>query len=133
MKKRIFAVVLVALVSLGVIAGCSKGYESRKTVSDLNITLKADRYPLVVGDNTLSISVTDQAGKAITDAKVDVRVYMPPMPGMAPMDSTMPAVLKGDIYSVTANAAMEGGWKVDVTVTRPGKTGVTATYNVDAR
>jgi len=31
------------------------------------------------------------------------------------------------------NAPMEGGWKADVTVARPGKPVTTATFNVDAR
>ena len=132
MKKRLGAAAAIVL-SLAVIAGCSKGYESRKSAGDVNITLKAGQYPLIKGDNSLSVDVTDQAGKAVTDAKVDVRFYMPPMPGMAPMDSTMQAMLKGSTYSLTVNPAMEGGWKLDVTVTQPGKPAVTTTYNVDAR
>ncbi len=132
MQKKVSAV-LAVVFALAVLAGCSKGYESGKSVGDVNITLKAERYPLVKGDNALSLAVTDQAGKAITDAKVDVRFYMPPMPGMAPMESTLQAVPKGSGYSVMVNPAMEGGWKVDVTVNRTGKPAVTATYNLDAR
>ncbi len=131
MQKRILTVLMVVILAAA--AGCSKGYESRKNVGDMNISLKADRYPLVMGDNALSVSAADQAGKAITDAKVDVRFYMPPMPGMAPMESMVQAQLKGDAYACTVNVAMEGGWKVDVTVTRPGKPAVTTTFNVDAR
>ncbi len=132
MKKTLWAAVAVVL-ALAVLAGCSKGYESRKSAGDMNIILKADRYPLIKGDNTFSVDVTDQAGKAVTDAKVDVRFYMPPMPGMAPMELNTSAAPKGNGYAFTVNASMEGGWKVDVTVTRPGKPAVTATYNVDAR
>ena len=132
MKKSLLAVLVVA-VSLAVVAGCSKGYESQKNAGGMNVTLTAGRYPLVKGDNTLSVKMFDAAGKAITDATVSIRLYMPPMPGMPPMDSTTQAVLKGGGYSFTVNPAMEGGWKLDVTVTRPGQPAVTATYNVDAR
>ncbi len=133
MKKGLGAVFVVAVVSLAIVAGCSRSYESRKGAGDMIIAMKADRYPLVKGDNMLSVAVTDQAGKAITDATVDVRFYMPPMPGMAPMDSTARAAINGAGYTFTVNPAMEGGWKLDVTVTRPGKPAATATYNVDAR
>jgi hypothetical protein len=69
----------------------------------------------------------------LTDARVDVRFYMPPMPGMAPMDSTTQAIVQGGNYMATVNAPMEGGWKAEVSVTQPGKTAVTTTFNLDAR
>jgi hypothetical protein len=132
MKNYLLAIT-VALVSAGMLFGCSKGYESQKTVDDLKITLSVDRYPLVKGDNTMSLKVADAAGKAVTDAAVNVRYFMPPMPGMAPMDFNTQAVLKGDRYSLSANVPMEGGWKAEVSVVRSGKPAATATFNLDAR
>jgi hypothetical protein len=131
--KKYSLVLLVVVVSLAIVAGCSKSYESQKNAGDMNVTLKADRYPLVKGDNMLFVKVDDTAGKAVTDATVNVRFYMPPMPGMAPMESTTQAALKGDGYSFTVNPAMEGGWKLEVTVARAGKPAITTMYNVDAR
>lgn len=125
--------ILVAIISAALIFGCSKGYESQKSVGDLTVALKADRYPLVKADNALSVIVTDATGKAITDAKVDVQYYMPPMPGMAPMEFSTPTTLKGSAYSFTVKPPMEGGWKVEVTVARPGKPAVMATFNLDVR
>lgn len=134
MTKSVMAVLTgILLVAIVVVLGCSKGYETKKAVDDLSVTLKADRYPLSKADNALSVSVADATGKTVTDAMVQVRYYMPVMPGMAPMEFTAQAVPKGNGYSFTANIPMEGGWKVDVTVTRPGKPAVTATFNVDAR
>jgi hypothetical protein len=130
---RKLSVVLFVVLALAVVAGCTKGYVSEKSAGGMTVTLKADRYPLVKGDNTLTLKVADQSGKAVTDAKVDVRFYMPPMPGMAPMDMTSQAMTHGDMYMATVNAAMEGGWKADVTVTQPGKQPVTSTFNLDAR
>lgn len=132
MQKKLFFII-VAAVALAVTAGCSKAYESKKSVGGLNITLQADRYPLVKGDNKLGVKVTDAAGKTVTDATVEARVYMPPMPGMAPMESTTQAKLRGDSYVFTASPAMEGGWKIDATVSQQGKPPVTTTFNVDAR
>ncbi len=131
MKKLL--VVLSVVLSLGLAAACSKGYVSQKSVAGTIVTLKADRYPLVKGDNTVSLQIVDPSGKAVTDAKVDVRFYMPPMPGMAPMDSSTQAMVHNDMYMATLNAPMEGGWKAEVTVTQPGKQPVTTTYNLDAR
>ncbi len=134
MKKKLSAAVLIGMLFVSVVAGCSKGYESQKGAGDVNITLKADRYPLVKGDNTLRVIVTDPAGKAVTDATVNARLYMPPMAGMAPMEFNVQARTKGNSYVFVANPSMEGGWKVEVAVTRPGKpAAATATFNVDAR
>jgi len=132
MKKTYLVIMAAVLVAL-VLAGCTKGYESQKNVGDLGITLKVDRYPLVKGDNSLSVQIAEKSGKAVSDATVSVRYYMPPMSGMPPMEFNTQAAPKGSGYSFSANIPMEGGWKVDVTATQPGKTPVNATFNVDAR
>jgi hypothetical protein len=58
---------------------------------------------------------------------------MPPMPGMAPMDYTTLAVRKGDAYAFSASIPMEGGWKAEVSVARPGKPAASAIFNIDFR
>ena len=131
--KKITLVVLSSVIAAIIVFGCSKGYESRKSAGDVKITLSIERYPLIKGDNALSVQVTDEANKAVTDALVNVKYYMPPMPGMAPMDYNTQAVLKGDRYAFSSNVPMEGGWKADVSVTRPGKAAVSITFNIDAR
>ncbi len=133
MKKKLLIMPAVLISLVVVIGGCSKGYESKKTSGSMNITLKADSYPLVKGDNTLTVKATDSAGKPITGAKVNVRFYMPPMPGMAPMESTTQAVSRDDKYTATINAPMEGGWKAEVDVQQPGKDAAVVTFNLDAR
>ncbi len=82
MKKAYLAIVAITLVT--VVVGCTKGYESQKTTGNLQVTLTASRYPLVKGDNSLNVKVSDTGGKAVTDAKVEARYYMPAMLGMAP-------------------------------------------------
>jgi hypothetical protein len=114
-------------------AGMSWAYETQKTTGGVTITLSAGSYPLVNGDNSLSVKVTDKSGKAVTDAKVSVRFFMPPMPGMAPMSSKTEVVLSGEVYRFTANVAMSGTWKAEVSVTLPGKAPAIATFNLDAR
>lgn len=131
--KRVSSLIVIAVALTVVFLGCSKGFESTKSAGDLTITLSVARYPLVKSDNTLTVKVTDAGGAAVTDGAVNVRYYMPPMPGMAPMEYSVNPTLKGSAYTFTANIPMEGGWKVEVMATRPGKPAVTATFNVDAR
>lgn len=131
MKKVFLAVMAITLVA--VVVGCTKGYESQKTVGNLSVTLTASRYPLAKGDNSLNVKVADTGGKAVTDAKVEARYYMPAMPGMAPMEFTAQAALKGSDYAFGANIPAEGGWKIDVSVTQPGSAPQTTTFNVDVR
>ena len=128
-SRATVAVIMVLVLSVGM----SWAYEAQKTTGGLTITLSAGSYPLVKGDNELSVKVTDGSGKAVTDAKVAVRFHMPPMPGMAPMSTKTEAILKGDVYRFSANPAMEGTWKAEITVVRSGKSPVTATFNLDAR
>jgi hypothetical protein len=123
----------LAFLALTMVFACAKGYESQKSAGDLKITLSIDRYPLVKGDNSLKVKIADATGKAITDAAISVRYFMPPMPGMAPMEYKTQAALRGDSYSFSANVPMEGGWKAEVSVTRGGAPSVTAMFNIDAR
>lgn len=131
--KKVLAGLTAVAIAVVVLFGCSKGYEKRTVAGDLTITLSVDRYPLVKGDNMLSVKAADASGKPVTDAVVSVRYFMPAMPGMAPMDFNTQAALKGDQYVFSANVPMEGGWKAEVSVARPGKSAATATFNIDAR
>lgn len=131
--KRYITVLAVLVAVLAALSACSKGYESHKTSEDLKITLSVPRYPLVKGDNDLKVKVADAAGKPVAGAVVSVRYYMPPMPGMAPMDFTTQAFYQGDGYALVANIPMEGGWKAEVNVARPGKPTAGAVFNIDAR
>ena len=131
--KKVPVGLTAVVIAVLVLFGCSKGYEKKTVAGDLTITLSVDRYPLVKGDNMLSVKVADASSKPVTDAAVSVRYFMPAMPGMAPMDFNTQAVLKGNQYAFSANVPMEGGWKAEVSVVRPGKPAATARFNIDAR
>ena len=130
--KKALVTVLVAVVAVVMLFACAKGYESQKSVNDLTVTLSVERYPLVKGDNALTVRIV-AAGKDVTDATVSVRYFMPPMPGMAPMEFNTQAMLKGSAYAFSANVPMEGGWKAEVSVLRPGQPAATVLFNLDAR
>ncbi len=131
--RKTYLTIMVAVFTAALASGCSTGYESEKTVDDLKVTLGAARYPLVKGDNALRVKLADTAGKPVPGAQVSVRLYMPPMPGMAPMEINTQGAFKEHVYIFSVNLPAEGGWKAEVSVMRPGKPVATATFNLDVR
>ncbi len=132
--KKYTLALLIAIIAPQLLTGCSRGYESQKNAEDLKITLYVARYPLVKGDNNLlTMKVDDATGAVVSDAAVKVHYFMPPMPGMAPMDYWTDAVRKGALYVCSVNIPMEGGWKAEVSVMRQGKYAVMTTFNLDSR
>ncbi|MGW8322951.1 MAG: FixH family protein, partial [Thermodesulfobacteriota bacterium] len=74
----------------------------------------------------------DGGAGRITDARVMVNYYMPPMPRMAPMNYTTRAKWKGESYNATMRFIMAGPWIIRVLATHEGKRAV-AKFNVDAQ
>ncbi len=66
-----------------------------------------DKNPPIVGANPIEIEIKS-AGKHVTDAKVLVNYYMPPMPRMAPMNYRIDAKLKKGKYHATMDFIMAG-------------------------
>jgi len=127
-KWFVFALVLLLIPSIA----NSKGYELKRKAGEYDAEVKIDRHPLILGDNKIEIEIKDAGGKSITDAKVLVNYYMPPMPRMAPMNYKIDAKLKGEKYKVTMNFIMSGPWIIAIKINHAGKTS-TAKFNVDAQ
>jgi len=109
-----------------------KAYELKRKAGEYEAEVKIDRYPPVLGDNKIEIEIKDGEGNLVTDAKVLVNYYMPPMPRMAPMNYTTDAKLKGEKYKATMNFIMSGPWIIAIKINHAGKTS-TAKFNVDAQ
>ncbi len=124
----------VSILILLLIAGTAypKGYEIKKSLGEYEAEVKIDRSPPVVGDNHIEIEVKDARGKPVTDAKVLVNYYMPPMPRMAPMNYITDATLKGEKYRARMNFIMSGPWIIAIKINHGGKIS-TAKFNVDAQ
>jgi len=120
------------ILFLTVALGDARGVEVKKRVGELEAGMRIDRSPPVLGDNNIEIELKDAAGKAVTDAKVLVNYYMPPMPRMAPMNYTTDASLKGDKYRAKMNFIMSGPWIIAIKINHGGKIS-TAKFNVDAQ
>lgn len=109
----------------------AKSFEARTRAGDYVATVRMDKNPPVLGENHIEIEIRDAGGKCVTDAKVLVNYYMPPMPRMAPMNYKTDARLKGDRYKATLNFIMSGPWVIAIKINRDGKTS-TVKFNVNA-
>jgi hypothetical protein len=131
MKRNIIIIIILILVLITGLA-YSKSFEVKKKAGGYEVEIKIDRNPPILGDNDIEIEIRGAGGNPITDAKVLVNYYMPPMPRMAPMNYTTNAKLKREKYKATMNLIMTGPWVIAIKITRGGKTS-TVKFNVDAQ
>lgn len=127
MKKIILVTMLILMV-----AGISyaKDFELTKKAGPYTVVVKMDKNPPVMGDNGITITIKDAAGKVVKNAKVAFDYEMPAMPGMPAMAYKGQSQLKGDSYVGTINFSMGGSWTVKIKITRSGKTD-SLKFNVD--
>jgi hypothetical protein len=122
----VFALLLIADTSF------AREYKARKKIPDYTVEMSIDRNPPIVDKNTLSLEIKDALGKHVTDAKVLVNYYMPPMPGMPPMNYKTLAKLSGNKYVVLMDLIMSGPWNIVIKISRAGKI-ETARFTIDVR
>jgi hypothetical protein len=101
-----------------------------KKAGDYVVAIQIDRNPPILGINNLEVEIRGADGAAVTDAKVLVNYYMPPMPRMAPMNYKVDAPFRGGKYRAAMNFIMEGPWYIAVKINHRGKT-TTAKFNVN--
>jgi hypothetical protein len=99
----------------------SKGYEVIKKAGEYEVRIKMDRTPPILGDNNIEVEIRDAAGTPVTDAKVLINYYMPPMPRMAPMNYRVDAELDGEKYRACMNFIMSGPWVIATKIEVKGK------------
>jgi hypothetical protein len=127
MKKIVLVIMLILMV-----AGLAyaKDFEVTKKAGVYTVIVKMDKNPPVMGDNGITVTIKDAAGKAVKDATVVLNYEMPAMPGMPPMRYKVNPQLKGESYTGTLNFSMGGSWGLSLRITRSGKTD-TVRFNVD--
>ncbi len=100
----------------------------------LRLDVATSPTPAKVGKNDLTVTVADPAGKPIEDAEVEVRLFMPQMGAMAPMEAK--ATLKhegGGRYEGEVDIPMAWSWETTVTVRKGGQVLGTAMATITAR
>src|SRR6185312_14601238 len=83
------------------------------------------------GPNTVNFTITDQAGRAITDATATAHPMMATMAMEAPSVVASPNALGS--YTAHPRFAMAGDWRLVVMIARPGYAPQTATFPVTVR
>jgi hypothetical protein len=130
MKKIALLLVLTVVLVAG--TAFAAEYTVQKKAGDYTVDIKMDKNPPVMGANQVEVAIADKAGKAVTDAKVQVVASMPAMPGMPAMENKADAKLEGGKYKAKVDLSMSGSWNMSVRITQGGKT-ATAKWTVDAR
>jgi len=97
----------------------SQGFSKQGKAGGLDVVFSSDK-PLVVGDNSIDVAVSKD-GKPIHGAKVEMKVFMPEMPGMPYMESVELMKPNGDLYSGNVNLSMGGTWQVKIFIEADGK------------
>ena len=129
MKRGLALPILILVLAVGIVY--AKDLEVKRKAGEYDVEVKIDRNPPIIGDNSIEIEIK-KAGKAVTDAKVLINYYMPPMPRMAPMNYKMDAKLKKEKYKATMNLIMAGPWYIAIIINHEGKISRTK-LNIDAQ
>jgi len=113
MKKLLIMIAMLFLsTTLVQAAAFDKDLKFRTT----KIHLSSDK-PIGTGYNTFILELK-QSGKVPQGAKVDVKAFMPAMPGMPAMESKAQGKSLGDgKYEVKLNIAMSGTWQIHIFIT----------------
>lgn len=98
----------------------------------LRVTLGLESGQLTAaGPNTVSLTITDSAGRQVTNATVVAHLTMRTMAMDAPDVAATPT--SAGRYLAHPKFAMAGPWRLTVTTTQPGQPPHTATFDVNAR
>ena len=125
---------LIIVVALLLVAGPAypREYKIRKKTENYVLEMKINRNPPIVDRNLLTLEIKDSNNKNITDAKVLVNYYMPPMPGMPPMNYKTLAKLSGQKYEVIMDLIMSGPWNIVIKIMLP-KEAFSVRFTIDVR
>lgn len=76
------------------------------------------RKKLVVGNNPIAIEIKDKKGNPIENATVEMKVFMPEMPGMPYMEyKDASKYIQDGKYFTLMNFSMAGTWQVRIYIT----------------
>ena len=121
--KRLLKLVSILTIGLFFVActdEASEGFSKSGKAGSLGVTYSSSK-PLVTGDNTIDVKITEN-GKLITNAtKVEFKLFMPEMPGMPYMEEVKLMKPSGDGYSSNINFSMGGTWQIKIFIEKDGK------------
>jgi hypothetical protein len=98
-----------------------RDYTMRRKIDGYTMDISINRNPPIIGKNNIRIEIKDHSGKDVINAPVTVNYFMPPMPGMPPMNYTVQAFPRSSGYEVVMDFIMTGPWNIVVKANIPGK------------
>jgi len=102
------------IMMLGVSLTQAAGFEKVARSSATKVVMSSEK-PLTTGNNTIIFSIENEKYK---DAEVSLKFFMPAMPGMPSMESSVDAVALGHgKYKADVNLGMSGTWQVHIFIT----------------
>ena len=111
--KTIITILLTLVFGASLLQAAA--FEKDAKFRTTKIHISSDK-PIGTGSNVFILDVKKDG--AAVNTKVDVKVFMPAMPGMPAMKSTATAkVLGNGKYEVKVNIAMGGTWQMHIFIT----------------
>ena len=86
----------------------------KKNIEGYSLEAAFSQNPPIVGRNDVMVVVTDPSGKSVANASVTVNYFMPPMPGMPPMNYTAKATFRNGGYGTSMDLIMRGPWNIAI-------------------
>jgi nitrogen fixation protein FixH len=133
---RKFSTIRLAFLLLTIVVTASESlardFTARKKIDGYTVEIAINRNPPIIAKNELRVEIKDPQGKPVNDLMVMVNYYMPPMPGMAPMNYTVKASPKSNGYMVIMDLIMTGPWNIVVKTNVAGKR-LSAVFPIDVR
>ena len=96
-------------------------YEIVKNADDLKIKIIMGKNPLVTGENSFDIQLSDAEGVPVTKARIKIDYSMPSINNMPTMIYKTRAKPDGEMYKAVINLSMPGKWDIRINIKRPGK------------
>jgi hypothetical protein len=121
-KRCSKAIILCLLLVTWTAIADARDLRVRKKIEGYIIDATLTRNPPILGNNPIVIQMRDSADKPVVLPTVLVNYYMPPMPGMPPMNYTVKARQNGESCQAVMNFIMSGPWIIIIKATTPGKT-----------
>jgi hypothetical protein len=113
--------ILSLLILLSFPPAYGRDFAVRRNVDGYTLDVTIDQNPPILGKNDIRVEIRDSLGKYVVDVPVTVNYFMPPMPGMPPMNYTLKASPRGSGYSTTMDLTMKGPWNIVIRANVAGK------------
>ena len=112
--------VLAVLTGIVIMMGSTFAYSFNTVLKSDVINVKASSSSdiFTVGDNTVTIELTDSKGNHIEDAEISVYYFMPSMPAM---NYEVTSKLSNEKYTAVVKPTMPGKWAADIKVKKSGE------------